>query len=771
VKRSLLWVALAVFAAPAAGQAPPGGAPLAPAAGAVAEPTSPAALGPVELRIPAGKRASLRRLPQANGGIIEMVMRGVDENLQAALRGDTPNIAGMDAVRQGGGVWLLRFKLRDPSRDLVGAVVDGDLVLSVVDRTARAFRLRVQPPTLQELLAGDLPPAPPEPAPPSHFRFLPGDAIAEGLQPWAYRAELVRTPELMFTPTWERIDEARAAMLAAAPGSRQEQEQMYYLGYYYLQMGFGREARHYFSRISNRPGPIPQRDVELERARAALAVGRFDEARGHYAEAARLQADHDSVVEGLAVLSLATADPPRAPTARLLWSSTSAPGALLLAAELLQMDGRVAESRYILESVKEDVPDDQRERWSLRLGDARFADGDLQGAMAAWDGASPGMRAVRTLFYELHKAGGDPALWARQIPALVQASMARDDAGAEALYLLSQIDSEIMASEDAINDLAILLQRHPEKAEGSDVPERFWEVYSSYVEQLADAALAERARADAGAEGAAEAALARWSDIAAIHEAVWHRSVRRAVSDPQPLLWVARAYEEVGLAERAGTVLRDAVAVLVARGTDDPELVLRTAELYAKVGYWEEALDSLEYLAEMDGPAPDPGRVALLEATLFEGLKRLPEAEAALRRALEAPSARADAAERLAVLGAEANRCAGAVEVLLPLLDPARRPTLRDPRPVLALARCGLLTGDRPLAARAGRLAAELTSLDKEARFARWLVATAEGWTDQAEAEALAAGEDFWAVLAREEMDAEAFAGLLADRASLPWSR
>lgn len=559
----------------------------------------------------------------------------------------------------------------------------------------------------------------------------------------------MRIPELMFAPSWERIDQARLAMLAAAPGSRQHQEQLYYLGYYYLGLGFGREAHHYLSLLSKAPGPVAQADIALERARAAQAVGNFDEARHWYSEAHILGADHDSIVEGLALVSLATGVPARAPTARLLWSSTSATQPLMLAAELLQMDGRVAESRYILEALGEGLKGEERQRWALRLGDARFYDGDIKGALSAWSEAESNLRAVRQLLFRLHQSGGDPAKWAKEIPALVQASMPRTDAGAEALYLLSQIDREIMAAEDAINDLAVLLQRHPQKAEGSDVPERFWEIYSRYVGELADGG--------------------RWFDIAAIHETVWHKSVRRAVSDPRGLLDVARAYEEVGLPERAVVVLRDAVSVLVAAGVDDPELVLRLAELYGQVGNWVDGLATLDYLGEMGTPLEDAGRVPMLRAELHEGQGDLPAARVALRAAQRFPEHADEARLRLGVIDAEDGQCPRAVGPLRAALGTDTTET--RPRPFLALARCELVLGRNAAARRAAEAAAERTGSEVEARYARWLASLADGFQDADALEGLAQGDDFWALLAKEQKDAQDFEQVLALRTSLPWSR
>ena len=50
------------------------------------------------------------------------------------------------------------------------------------------------------------------------------------------------------------------------------------------------------------------------------------------------------------------------------------------------------------------------------------------------------------------------------------------------------------------------MSRYPEDR-GLDVPERFWRVYSRHVQDMAEAE--------------------RWFDLAALHETVWNRKVRR----------------------------------------------------------------------------------------------------------------------------------------------------------------------------------------------------------------------------------------------------
>jgi TolA-binding protein len=758
----------------------------------VEDPSPEATSDDADFRIRVGERATIQRLPRANGRIVEIYARNIDPrvDLGALFRGNTARIQLMDAVEKGGGVWLLRATLRDPPG---GGFVDLDVrkegdefVFDVVPAKAPITRGREAAPTLAQLIAGEIPEANPENPAASVFKLLPGDAISQRMEAWEYEYSLTRSPPTVLAASWERIDAARRRMLQAWPGTSVHQEYMYYLGYYYLAKGFGREARYYFSQMSARPGTIPQSDIALERARAELACSNFDVARQWFEEAYSLGGDHDSILEGLAVVSLETGDPARAPTARLIWKTTSASGPMMLAAELLQIDGRMAESRDILESIIPDtLPEAARQRRALRLGDARFYDryeGNVEGAALAWDDAAPDMSRSRDLFLELHQTGTDPQKWTQLIPALVQASMQRSDAGAEALYLLFQIDASVGSREDAINDLAIILRRYPQKATGSDVPERFWRVYSDYVSDLADAG--------------------RHFEIAALHESVWSSTVKRAVRTPEVLVDVARAYAHVGLPQQAVTVMRDASQVLFEEGSDDHALLYQLAELYAAVGegverlpaqapvprdpdlpreqttspfgtpqdeVWAAGLDTLKYLRGRNAGQIPAARIELLEARMHVGRADFDAANDALRRASKDPVYRDVAMLRLALIEAGRGRCSRALPILRRLgADPDAAALLNDSRPWLALARCEIAIGAPARGAQAARRAAEVARL----RLDSLSGAEEDGLTDAEEVrldvpeEAQAPEKKQPALRALDPMSLDPDAGELADIAN-----
>jgi tetratricopeptide (TPR) repeat protein len=703
------------------------------------------------LRVPVGPHTEVARLPRVRGDIVELVVRECPVELDAVLNmRNTSAIRSLDALRGGQGVWYLRVGLRDPKSDLAAEVVDGEMILQVLDRPADVRRLRIAGPTVEQIVKRELPDDPPRPAP-LVLSFLPGDAMSLALDPRDYVPIYTQSPSWLPRTTWDAIDRARNAMLSTDDAAAHTQAQ-YRLGLHYLEMGFAKEARFYFGEISRRPGPVSQEDLSVVRARAALANGDWEEARERLVESWFLGAPEIGVLEGLAVVSLATADPPRGPTGRALAEIAGRPEAQLLAAELLQRDGYVAESRPILDGLPEFLSGDDRERASLRLADALFMDGETPDAARHWQDTSPDIAEVRLKLVSL--LHGDPAGWPRAIPSLVQASIPRTDAAAEALYLLAQIDLSLLvvSRADAIADLARFMSRYPKKSTGSDVPERFWKVYSRQVDSLADAE--------------------RWFDLAALHESVWNRTVRRAVEDAEVLTDVARAYEEVGLPDRAIIVLRDATSVLVAKGRDDPRLVYDLARLYAKAERWQDGLDSIAYLRRVGVPPELRGDVVLLEARLHEGNDDLPAAARALRVAAQLPGLRDIATVQLALMDAEAGACERAGPTLSRLLfSPKGEETWLEPRPWLALSRCLRVTGDLAGAGRAARAAAERTASPEEGRYTTWLSAAASEWKDEALIEELSEGDDIWASMAREQKEAAAFEAELATRRTTTWER
>ena len=160
----------------------------------------------------------------------------------------------------------------------------------------------------------------------------------------------------------------------------------------------------------------------------------------------------------------------------------------MLAAELLQRDGYYRESRPILEAINRRLDGEDQVRVSLRLGDARFHEEVQEDRPTftesgkAWKRARRRSKRRGRLWFACFAQ--DPATMLTEIPRLGQLSSPRADSGAEALYLLGQVDrSQKRRRCDCrvwFLDASVWGQDS-----GSDVPERFWNVYSAHVRERA----------------------------------------------------------------------------------------------------------------------------------------------------------------------------------------------------------------------------------------------------------------------------------------------
>ena len=716
--------------------------------------------GEVALKVRVGSRATVEKMPRVKAGLAEIVVRDSSVDLNATLSNrNTAYISQMDAMSTGANTWFVRIDLRDRGHDIQADIVDGELVVTVGPAKTGLLSMRERAPSLDQMLSGELPETGEPPVLPP-LMFLHNDALSLPLDPYRYQSMLPPTPMSMPRSSWSAIDRARLSMLEAPTRSAATRAQ-FELAWHYLELGMAREARYYFSKISAKPGPIAQREVALARGWAALGGGRWDEARDQFTEAHRLGASERSIAEGLAMVSLATNNPKPAPMGRLLASVTGRTEALLLAAELMQRDGYFAESRPILEALMSKKSRDGQhqilplrgenaERGALRLGDARLMDGATDAAMRAWRLSSPDIVDVRVTLLELLEEG--PASWAMAIPKLTRLGRDKSAGGAEALYLVAQINMVVGTRQDALTALSSLLRQHNQQAARSDAPSRLWSLYATHVADLHR--------------------YQRWFDIAALHEAVWDPSLRKAVKDWQILVNVAFAYEEIGLPGRAIAVLRDAVSMLVENGEYNPEIVLHLAELYLGVDNWKDGLLTLDYLGRLGIPTSLRGEVVMLEARLHEVGGNKNKMAAALRKAALHPDFKTEASLMMAVMDAEEGMCQQSSKALQRILfNPKGARRFSAPRPWLALARCLAVMGDNEGNARAAREAAARTSSPEEARYASWLAAVATNWSDPEELEAIASGDDVWSSIAESKKQDDAFKKGMEKYKKSDWDR
>lgn len=673
-----------------------------------------------------GDGARVERHPTVREGMVELVIRGCYQDLGAVLNGRTnPYVSGMDSTYSGSGVWIVKAMMSRQDIDIRAKIEDGNLLMDVVDAVGAAVVGEAAQLTVRSLVEGTATTSPKNTRFPP-LMFLHGAAMSHAMTANDF-VPLLPAPASLPRSTWAAIDRARQTMLNAKTKVSLARAR-YELGWLYLEKGFDREARYYFEFLAKNPGAVPARDVALARARAALACKHWDQARERLREAYRYGARESAIVEGFGVVSLATGIPGRSLTSRVLSRVTGRPEALLLAAELLQRDGFYRESRPLLEALAGRATGRTARLIALRLGDARTLDGEYTAAVRAYREGPKALGQFRIMLVELLEKG--PSEWAAAVPRFNQMGRSDGEVGAEALYVLAQLDSMMGSQVDAISDLSKMIRNHRRVAQRSDVPEKLWSIYKERQSRLI------------GAE--------KWFDVAALHEGAWHPIVRRAVDDHELLMGISRAYEEIGLPSKALQVTLAVYPMMLKAGKEDDKLILDLARLYGETGNPKEGLRTLRYLNSKKSKSTD-GAVAMLRASLLEKSGNMEGAQAALKRAAKVPEYRDEANVYLARIDAEAGRCRQAASVLWSkLITPEGQKKFVHPRPYLALARCMAAKGEGEMAATAARLASARTDSEEESRYAEYIAASARQFPESEDVEGLGSGGGIWAALSED---------------------
>jgi hypothetical protein len=698
------------------------------------------------IRMPVPSGAQVERHAQVRERKVEAVVRGLGEqDLSSVLSGrSNPFMIDMNAWSSGSGTWIIDAMMRKPEWDLRIVVEDGHLVIDVVEGIISLSDANEDQLTVQALVDGNVPNTRSKTVYPA-LVFLNGDALSFAMEADDF-VPLLPVPAALPRPNWFAIDRARSSMLSATTEVGLAQAR-YELGWLYLEKGFTREGRYYLELLADNAGALRPVDVALARSRAALACSRWDEAREHLREAYRFGARESAIVEGFGVVALETGIPGRALTAQVMARVTGRPEALLLAAELLQRDGHYAESRSLLESLAGRVDGDTAQRVALRLGDARVIAGERDSAVRAYRDAPPGLSDIRVLYVDLLEKGYGE--WAANVPKLSLMTKEKGEVGAEALYLLAQVDSVLGSRVDAISDLSSLIRRHRQIAIKSDVPERLWKVYKERQTIL------HRHK--------------KWFDMASLHEGAWHPVLRRSVEDVTVLFGVVDAFEELGLTQRALSLSQQIRALMAKTGGDDTQLVINLARLYLENKRFNAARETIGFLRRNRLPRDRASEVAMISAKVFEAAGDVAGTARELRLASRDPEYRAEAVVWMARIDAEAGRCGVAVPVLWrELMSDVGRTSFKDSAPYLALARCLTAAGDGARAAQAAKAASGRSDSEEEVRYATYLAASASEWKDGAARETLTDGTDVWAELSKDQARAKEFQDAVDQRISTP---
>jgi len=568
--------------------------------------------------------------------------------------------------------------------------------------------------------------------------FLHGEALLPAVDPATYEPLLPVYAPGVGPGSWAAIDDSREIYLESG-SARERAHAVYALGWNYLDLGFTREARYYFDQLPTFEDSFDERVIALTRARVAIILGEWEEARAHLEAGWLAGAAPEQVLESMALVSLATSEPSATATAHALLTASGRPEAWLLAAELLQRDNHFEQSIIVLRGLESRVQPELRPWVSLRLGDALLATEDMDGARRAYGRAPEDLAVLRKIHTRLLTLPSPS--WPQVIPPMRQLATGEGPRAAEALYILAQVNILFGETTSAMEDLKELEERFPKVFARSDAGERQLTLYFDALEAMHT--------------------QMRWVDIATIHRQTWSRDLLDQTTDYRPLLMVADAFEAMGLPDEARRVMGDAFHVLSSQDGDDPLLVFRLARLYADGERNPEALETLTYLGRRELPPEYRGQRALLTGRILEATGADAEAIAAYKAAARYPDTRDQAQIQLALRDARAGRCTQAIPSLHRLLMPNRKlQRVSDPLPFLALARCLMAEGREAEAAQVAREAAGRIETPTDARHAEYIgVGPANEGSAAAgmSRHALLSERDIWALLGQEDLEAAAF--------------
>lgn len=620
--------------------------------------------------------ATVELLPGRTADTAELMVHGNVKPLDDQLHNQrTAHIDEAWATAIGGGAWFLSLHLRDPDLRVEVHAIDPVRWTIQTKRAPRRDPPQPETITIAQLLGDE---AIRRPARPASMALTPllSDAwqarAPSDRRPLPFEDWRPPLPNLADGPaSLERIDALRAA-LASTQEPNQRAALLQHLALTHRDLGLNREASAYFDTAARYPGQRDPSTVLLHRADAALAIRRFDRARGYCNEAHEQGAPPHAVLSCLGQIALATGSPAPSPTARALLRAEADADGHLLAAQLLLIDGRFDEAAAALDRLPRDA---EHHPWrEAARGDVALMLGDRDAAHAAWRSVedthtAADLPAVRLKLIALLDAA--PTTWASAIPELRMLAEGDGPASVEALHLLSQIARAY--DDPSLGGWALgeLIDRDPTLAQRAGAHPRLVEVCSHRLDQLHR--------------------LGASIEVAATFGECWRESLDPLLRDGLPLQHAADAYADLGLWDVASALQRRAVGAYVRSGRDDVAALRRLADLYRRTGQAEVALETTAYALERAGDPVERARLASIDAEIHLARGDRSAAEAAWSRALAVDDLAELIRDRRALAQAEAGACAAAATRLGEVRD-AHRPGWEDA--TLALSRCALRSDD-----------------------------------------------------------------------------
>lgn len=598
-----------------------------------------AAAAPLRIAAPPG--ATVEVLPSVEPGRVEILVHGGDRELQSLFRG-----APADGVRTGritdlGGHQVVTVWMQSPTDTLaLLRVEEGWEGVAVPLSKAPTHSSRASPVEC----AG----TPGTPLVPLRGADMVQDYPADTFVLTSPRWEAAEPSAV----SWARVTALRAELFGREERAEPDPRALYELGAQHRELGHLREAVYYFdsAATAGAPGGLAQ----IQRAGALLTLHAWSDARGAAEVAAKAGAPDHAALTVLATVSMLTGDPLPVSTGRALAQSLAAPEPSLLAGALLLRAGCWTEAAPVLERA---LPMDG-ERGALArllLADARLLAGDIDGADTVLgdlpaDGAPAqwkGLARARTRLLALVRQS--PNLWPAQVPTLerLAASPGRSSAdvrsgddveAAEALFLLGQIGDRLGNDDLALGALGSLIQLRRGLLAG-EPGARLLAVWTRRVTGLLDDE--------------------RDIDALATHLAAWRPGLTVHMTDPAPLAAVAAAYVRVGLYDEALDTLGVVAEVEGRRALDDRGTILSVAEIYRRIGRPTQALDALDFLATRRADPAIVVNAAILRGRVLLDQGDVEGARAVWSAVIAPPAAAVEARLRIALVDAEAGRCGG----------------------------------------------------------------------------------------------------------------
>lgn len=698
-----------------------------------------------QIRFAVEEDTKVQTLPTIKGKMAEIRITHCSLDLTEELNSvKRPEIRRITPINMGEESWLLRIDLARPDVQLRATVIDGVLEINVYPDDE--FQSRdLQPVLSTEALFDDLFASDVVLPPSVDLRPLYSTSLAYPMSVSDVPFEMISLTGDAIESEWADVDQARDRYLDAQnqglEGLTERGNSAYALGIAYLNQGLALESDFYLTKLRQAPGDVPFMDIYMAKARANLLQKDWSEARKNLQQAYNYGADETLVVEGMAFIAHETGMPSRSKTGRLLASLTSKPEALLLAGELLQMDGRYQEAWEILEPLyenqmfRDDVAMDRRLR--LRLGDIAYFLGDNQQAQVYWRGTYPDIRQVRMLQVQMVSEGSN--VWVQTVPQLrVIAENGETQNAAEALYLIGQVYSKYGTQLDAVELWAEFVRTYPNLVDKSDVLDMLSIAYQDRVRALAK--------------------KNQWMRIAKTHEVGWVPELQNLIDDPDVLVMVADAYSQLGLPDRALYALISDFGIGVNSQFYLPEAELYLANLYFQSNRFYEVHRTLELMDTKRLPNRLRPEMNFLKAQTFLTEGRLEEAKDLFEVTAQTSQFRTQSYVALGVLARQEDDCAATVAYLKPTLVPLENRTTDDPLAFLYLSQCLGELGEYRLASEVAEALQKVSSDPEEIQHAQYLQATFSQ-PDAVNLEAIEGSQtgSIWVDLVDEQQKSDAF--------------